>query len=50
MYQFINLQLLHYQCILGVVVITLASQVGWWGSIPHINLNFVVFLLELPKH
>ena len=49
MYQFINLQLLHYQCILGVVVITLASHVGGWGSIPHFNLNFVVFFVGIAQ-
>ena len=44
MYQLINLQLLHEQSTLGVVAMTLDSHVGEWGSIPHVTLNFVIFV------
>ena len=49
MYQLINLQQLHEQSNLGVVVMTLDSHVGEWGSIPHMHHNFVVFFVEIAQ-
>ena len=35
MYHFINMHLLFQQSTIGVVVLTSASRLGEWGSIPH---------------
>ena len=49
MYHFINMHLLFQQSTIGVVVLTLASYLGEWGSIPHKSLTFVVFFVEIAQ-
>ena len=49
MYEFINMHLLIQQSTIGVVVLTLASYLGEWGSIPHKRLTFVVFCWNCPN-